>query len=242
MATFILVHGGGHGGWCWDYAAAILRKKGHHVHCPTLTGVGDKLHLATTETTLETHIHDVTSLIWQEDLEDVVLVGHSYGGMVITGVADAAPDRISHLVYLDAAIPRDGEALIDVSPGLQFFNDVREVDGVRFGLWPNRDLVTTLYGIDDAALADRAMEKLTPHPWATFEAKIRLANDLATSQIPRAVINCSATLARRPEALRQRWLEGSVVVEIDAGHDVMVTEPQKVADMLMEIAATQAGY
>ena len=142
VATFVLVHGGGHGGWCWEFVARELTAQGHRVFAPTLTGVGDKLHLGQGDLGLDTHIEDVLSLLWDEDLSDVVLVGHSYGGMVITGVADGAANRIRRLVYLDAAIPSDGEALLDISPGLNAFNDVREVGGVRLGLWPDPLIVS----------------------------------------------------------------------------------------------------
>src|SRR5262245_27253642 len=108
MATYVLVHGGAHGGWCYQRVARILRADGHEVYTPTLTGCGERAHLVSAEVDLETHIADVVAVLEYEDLEDVVLVGHSYGGMVITGVADRAPERIGRLVFLDAANPKNG--------------------------------------------------------------------------------------------------------------------------------------
>src|SRR6266704_2926101 len=100
MATYVLVHGGSHGGWCYQRVARLLRSAGHDVYAPTLTGVGERAHLLGPDVDLETHITDVVQLLRYEDLNDVILVGHSYGGMVITGVADRALDRVGHLVYL----------------------------------------------------------------------------------------------------------------------------------------------
>src|ERR1700756_204560 len=99
MATFVLVHGGGHGGWCYRKVARLLREAGHEVFTPTLTGLAERSHLVSPSTDLETHIADIVNLLAWEDLQDIILVGHSYGGMVITGVADRAADRIAELVY-----------------------------------------------------------------------------------------------------------------------------------------------
>ncbi|MBW8786063.1 MAG: alpha/beta fold hydrolase [Novosphingobium sp.] len=235
MATFVLVHGGGHGGWCWQPVARRLRKTGHEVHAPTLTGLGERRHLLTTATGLDTHIEDVAQVLFHEDLRDVVLVGHSYGGMVITGAADRMPDRIARLVFLDAAIPLDGEALLDSSPGLKHFDDSREVDGVRLGLWPE-NAIGPLYGLTDPELAAWALPRLAPHPWKTFADPLRLTNPEALAAIPRAIVNCPQSLARRPPETRARWLDAPYVREIDTGHDLMLTEPDQVARMLDEIA------
>ena len=108
MATYVLVHGGGHGGWCYHPVARLLEARGHTVYAPTLTGLGERSHLLSPAIDLDVHIHDVVQLLHYEDLRDVILVGHSYGGMVITGIADRATDRIGQLVYLDAANPVNG--------------------------------------------------------------------------------------------------------------------------------------
>jgi len=113
VATFVLVHGGFHGGWCWRRVAPPLRAAGHAVYTPTLTGLGERAHLATPAIGLDTHIRDVLGVLEYEELRDVVLVGHSMAGMVVTGVAERAADRLAHLVYLDACVPRDGECHLD---------------------------------------------------------------------------------------------------------------------------------
>ncbi len=234
--TFVLVHGGGHGGWCWQPVARRLCAAGHEVHTPTLTGLGERRHLLSSETGLDTHIEDVTQLLFHEDLRSVVLVGHSYGGMVITGVADRSPERIARLVYLDAAITAHGERLVDSSPGLAQFDDSRVVDGVRLGLWPE-NAIGPLYGLTDPALAAWARPRLAPHPWKTFEDRLRLNDPDTIAALPRAIVNCSSTLHRRPPEMLSRWSDAGYVRELDAGHDLMLTEPDEVARLLGEIAA-----
>ena len=118
MATYVLVHGAGHGGWCYQRVARLLRAEGHEVYTPSLTGLGERAHLLTPHVGLDTHIADIVSLLEHEDLTDVILAGHSYGGIVITGAADRALNRVAQLVYLDAAILYNGESLHDVTPAL----------------------------------------------------------------------------------------------------------------------------
>src|SRR5437763_8418345 len=114
MSTYLLVHGGWHGGWYWGRVTPLLREAGHEVFTPTLTGLGERAHLLSPEIDLDTHIRDVLGVIKYEDLHDLILVGHSYAGMIITAVAEQAVARLRHLVYLDAFIPENGESLIDV--------------------------------------------------------------------------------------------------------------------------------
>ncbi len=109
MATFVLVHGAAVGGWCWRWVTPFLRDAGHTVFTPTLTGLGERVHLASPEVDLETHIDDIVNVLHFEDLTDVVLVGWSYGGMIVAGAADRAPERVGHVVYFDSDVPRDGD-------------------------------------------------------------------------------------------------------------------------------------
>ena len=115
MATFVLVHPAWFGGWCWKKVSPLLHARGHAVHTP-LTGLGERVHLARPEVGLDTHVDDVVNLLTYEDLHDVVLVGTSSGGVVITGVVDRVPERIGHLVYLDAFVPEDGQSMLDIIP------------------------------------------------------------------------------------------------------------------------------
>jgi pimeloyl-ACP methyl ester carboxylesterase len=116
MANFVLVHGAWIGGWCWRPNAQALRKAGHEVFTPTLTGLGERSHLMNPSINLDTHVADIVNVIKHEELSDIVLVGHSYGGMVVTGVADTLADKIRSLVYLDAFVPESGQALVDLAP------------------------------------------------------------------------------------------------------------------------------
>src|SRR5262249_44459260 len=168
MAVFVLVHGGWHGGWCWRRVAPPLRAAGHAVYTPTLTGLGERAHLATPATGLDTHIRDVLGVLAYEDLRDVILVGHSMAGMVVTGVAERAPDRLAHLVYLDATVPRDGESDLDCHPELR--GDRPAAFEARAGsdgrLAPR--LRPHLFGIDSAADSAWVNGLLTPHPIKAF--------------------------------------------------------------------------
>src|SRR4029434_2852764 len=113
IGTYVLVHGAWHGGCCWARVARLLRDAGHEVYTPTLTGLGERAHLARPETDLETHVQDVAAVLESEERRQVRLGGHSYGGMVITGVAARTSGRIAHLVYLDAFVPEAGKSLLD---------------------------------------------------------------------------------------------------------------------------------
>lgn len=237
MATYVLVHGGGHGGWCWQRVAPGLRAAGHEVYTPTLTGLGERAHLALCDVDLETHVTDVTAVLRYEDLTDVILIGHSYGGMVITGVADRATARIGQLVYLDAAIPSDGESLVDIAGPMMAAarREARVVDGVELVLWPDSDSVKH-YGVTDPRDVAWMQEKLTPHPWKCFVQPLRLANEAAIEQIPRTNINCTSALrAGAPERVA-RSLAADRAWEIDTGHDIMITEPQALVGMLLRLA------
>ncbi len=238
MATYLLIHGGGHGGWCYQRVARLLRKAGHEVYTPTLTGLGERAHLARPDTDLETHIADIVQTLHYEDIRDAILVGHSYGGMVITGAADRAGDRVAHLVFLDAAHPKHGESLCDISPDLMDYarKTSRIVDGVELAMWPSMEIVE-LMGISDPADQQWVLERLTPHPWKCNEQKLLLDNESAVKAIPFTNINASWGLKVRPAESRRRALEGDRVWEVDTGHDLMLTEPEETARLLLQVAA-----
>ncbi len=237
MATYVLVHGGGHGGWCYQRVARILRGSGHEVYAPTLSGLGERAHLLSKDVDLDLHVRDVVELLFYEDLRDVILVGHSYGGMVITGVADRAAERIGRIVYLDAANPVNGQSLVDVAgPIIEATRPLGHVvDGVELVLLPGPG-AGTFYGVtdpDDVAWMD---ERLTGHPWRCFEQPLDLTNEDALWAIPSYHIVCTSTLATRDRALMDEARAAGRLWEIDTGHDLMITEPQKVADALVEVA------
>jgi pimeloyl-ACP methyl ester carboxylesterase len=191
---------------------------------------------------LDTHIRDITALLHYEDLTDVILAGHSYGGMVITGAADRAADRVQRLVYLDAANPEDGQSLADLAG--DHINWSRQfgktVDGVELVLQPETTDVGVWYGVTDPADVAWMNPRLTPHPWKCFEQRLVLTNEAAYRAIPQYHVVCTATLAGRdPELIAQARAAGRLW-DIDTGHDLMITEPRKVADALLAIAADRS--
>lgn len=236
MATYVLVHGGGHGGWCYQPVARILRSKGHEVYAPSLTGLGEREHLLSPGVDLDCHITDIVKLLHFEDLRDVILVGHSYGGMVITGIADRAADRVGHVVYLDAATPENGQSLVDVAGPviLAARQGARMVDGVELVLFPGEDPMH-YFGVTDPAQIAWMKPRLTPHPWKCFEQKLVLENEAAMRAIPETHIVCTSTLATRDVPKLQARSDGRVW-DIDTGHDLMISEPEATAEMLLRVA------
>jgi pimeloyl-ACP methyl ester carboxylesterase len=238
MATYVLLHGGGHGGWCYQRVARLLREAGHEVYTPTLTGLGERSHLVGPAVDLDLHITDVVQVLHSEDLRDVILVGHSYGGMVITGVADRATDRIGRIVYLDAATPVNGQSLVDVAgPVINAVRPMGEVvDGVELVLLPAPD-AGLMYGVNDPDDLAWMADRLTGHPWRCFEQPLRLTNEPAVWAIPQYHVVCSATVPTRDPELMAKARAAGRLWEIDTGHDLMITEPAAVADALVQVAA-----
>jgi pimeloyl-ACP methyl ester carboxylesterase len=239
MATYVLVHGGGHGGWCYQRVARILQAAGHTVYAPTLSGLGERSGLLTPDIDLTLHTEDVAAVLHYEDLWDVILVGHSYGGMVITGAADKAADRVGKLVYLDAANPRQGQSLVDVAGPV--INAVRPmgqvVNGIEMVLLPAPD-AGLLYGVTDPDDLAWMAGRLTGHPWRCFEQPLTLTNEEALWAIPQFHIVCTSTLGSREKALLERARAEGRLWDIDTGHDLMITEPQKTAEALLQVAAS----
>ena len=234
MTTFVVAHGAWSAAWAWKKMRPLLAAAGHVLVTPTYTGLGERAHLAAPTIDLETHIQDVLGVLEYEDLRDVVLIGHSYGGMVATAVADRARDRIARLVYLDAFVPRDGESLFDLLPV-----DVRR--RMRDGAVATGDgwRVPPNPLPPDTAPADVAwiMPRRLPQPIRCFEMPIALPNgELA---LPRAYIyclRCPPDDLFRPFAVRAQR-EGWRYHELDASHSPNVTAPDALAKLLLEIAS-----
>ncbi len=238
MSTYVLVHGGGHGGWCYKRVKQRLEAAGHEVFAPSLTGLAERSRSMSTEVDLHHHIDDVVQLMYYWDLRDVILVGHSYGGMVITGVADRALDRVTKLVYLDAANPRNGQSLRDVAgPVIEVTRPMGEVvDGVELVLLPAPG-AAQFYGVTDPADLEWMDERLTPHPWRCFEQKLDMHHEDAVWAIPQFHIVCESTIPTRDQDMINSAREEGRLWHIDTGHDLMITEPDFVANSLMEVAA-----
>ncbi len=240
MATYMLVHGGGHGGWCYQPVASILQAAGHSVYAPSLTGLGDRSHLLSDQVDLNMHIQDVVNILEYEDLQNVILVGHSYGGMVITGVADRVPDRIGNVFFLDAAYPQNGQSLVDVAGDviLEARESARVVDGIELVLFPGEDPMS-FYGVTDAAQIAWMKPKLTPHPWKCFEQKLVLQDEARMREIPQSFVVSAVQIDLLTDEIRQmlnEMTEGRFW-EINTGHDLMISEPEQVAEVLISVAA-----
>jgi pimeloyl-ACP methyl ester carboxylesterase len=240
MATFVLVHGAFIGGWAFRRVTSLLRANGHHVFTPTLTGGGERLHLLQSTVNYSTHVEDVVNVIQYEGLSDVVLVGHSYAGLVITGVADRCAARISKLVYLDSQIATHGRNALGGSPGGT--SDKLEQMSAAAGPKMLPPISLDAMGITDAG--DRAWVEplLCALPMACLEEFVMLAH--GEPQMPRHYIRCTdreamhAFFGGDPLALfvEKAKNEGFGFHEIASGHHPMITHPKELAAMLESIA------
>ena len=225
-ATFVLVHGAWHGGWCWTRVSPLLRAAGHTVFTPTLTGLGERSHLLTRDVDLETHITDIVQVLEFEDLENVVLVGHSYGGMVITGVADKVSGRISQLVYVDAMLPENGKAITDYNP--------RQLPPITEDSWHDPANEPQEYGVNDERDVAWVKQRLTDMPRKCLTQPLKLADD-KSRRIKGAYIRCS----KRPfagEAAGRAKQRGYRYRELmSAGHDAMITQPRELTKILIDL-------
>jgi pimeloyl-ACP methyl ester carboxylesterase len=234
--TYVLVHGAWHGGWCWKEVAEALRGKGHQVSAPTQTGLGERRHLLSKDITLNTFIADVVNHIEADELNDVILVGHSFGGASITGAADRIPNRIRHLVYLDSVILENGRSPFSVLPPAVAAARRKAVaeqgKGIFIPVPP-----PTAFGIpENHPLADWVQRRLTPHPAGTYESLLQIDNPVANGR-PCTYIACTNPGYENLEAVR-RWVkqqENWKWQEIATGHDAMVTAPAELARMLENI-------
>jgi pimeloyl-ACP methyl ester carboxylesterase len=229
--TFVLVHGAWHGGWCWQKVAAILRGRGHVVLTPTQTGLGERSHLLSISITLDTFVADVANVLKWENLTDVVLVGHSFAGSTISGVADRMRERVRALIYVDAAMLENGETPFSKLP-----KDVVEArtkaaqqisGGVSLPAPP-----ASAFGVTDPAQAAWLEARLTPHPFGTFVSPLKLANKVGNG-LPATYVVCVDPIYAPLQASRD-WVRrfGWTIREINSGHDAMVIVPEALADML----------
>lgn len=231
--TFVLIHGTWHGGWCWRRVADALEKKGHKVYAPSLTGVADRSHLLTRDVNLTTHANDVANLFKWEDLKDVVLVGHSSAGFVITQAAEQIGPQVASIVYLDAFVPQVGDSLISLAnPGPRKALE----EAVARGDLVAKPVPAAAFNVNEK---DRAWvdAKCTPHPLAAVVEKVTAAG--AHEKIARKTY-IRATGFKSPvfdETLaKMKATPGWKTYEVASGHDVMVDRPEQLADILLEVA------
>jgi len=229
--TFVLVHGAWHGGWCWSRVRGPLRQQGHFVVTPTLTGLGERAHLARQDIGLDTHVEDIVGVLDTEELTDVVLVGHSYAGLLLPGVADRSTARLRHIVCLDGAVPHEGEAGMDtVAPEIQ--QRWQEVAGETGWMPPAYDFLG-VSNPDDLAWLER---RLVPHPFKSWCDPVRRYGD-GYDRIAKTFIRCTLPSGRAASLSAERARESSDwdYREIEAGHDAMITAPDALVEMLVEI-------
>jgi pimeloyl-ACP methyl ester carboxylesterase len=233
VTTFVLVHGAWHGGWVWRRVVPLLRAQGHDVLAPTLTGLSDRAHLLSPSVGLDTHVRDVVALLEVEDLSDVVLVGHSYAGQVVTSVADQVPRRLRARVYLDAFVGHDGEAAIDLLPAGVARHYRESVEGPGFGwLIPVRSLPAL--GVTEQADQQWLAPRLTPHPWLSYTQPLTVGG--RELEVPAAFIECTEWMRVFREHAERADAQGWPVWTVPTGHEAMVTEPGALAKALLEAA------
>lgn len=234
MADFVLVAGAWHGAWCWNRVLAPLWRAGHRAFAVPLTGAGERAHLLAPSITLDTHIDDVTAVIRAEELERAILVGHSYAGLVITGVADRLVDAaaLRHLVYVDAVVPQPGESWSSGHPDAT--RTERRATIAARGVLPPADPAAFGLAGDDHAWAARRM---TPQPGGVYDAPLQF-EPARVQRWPRTFIDCTSpalpTIALMRERVRAE--PGWNVVEIETGHDPMISAPDKLLAALLALA------
>src|SRR5688572_16386516 len=253
MAKYVLVGGARLGGWCWKLIAGLLRNQGHGAYPVTLTGLGERAHHASPHVDLETHISDVVSLIAFEDLRDVLLLGHSYAGIVVTGAADRIPERITQLVYLDSGPVPDGLAFLDTQPPEVRQHTEREVtthgDGWRLPM-PSWDVLENVHGASLEGLGEEQRElmrsRAVAQPFGTYTQPLRLAN-AAREVLPKLLITNSFPLAQVKELIASehpwfRELAGPEwrFLELPTGHWPMFSRPDDLAELLIDIPPSEA--
>lgn len=231
MATFVLVHGAWHGGWCWIKVTRLLTDAANIVYTPTLTGLGERAHLARPEIDLETHVQDVVGMLEAEELRNAVLVGHSYAGQVISGVAARAEKRIARLVYLDAFVPEAGRSLLSQLPPdrADAMRKAVETEGDGWRLAP---FPPERFGVTSQRDSEWLQRHLVPQPFRTFETALPAA---APARLPRTYIYCSKPAMGAFDQFAGRLRDDRKwrFHDVKTGHDAMVTAPGEIAKILM---------
>ncbi len=235
MAIYVLVHGSNGGGWVWNRLTLLLRAAGHEVYAPTLSGLSDRSHLLSCGVDLTTHIIDVANLLRYEDLSDAILVGNSYAGMVITGVAAKAPERLRLLVYLDAYIPDDGQSEADLWPA--GVREARQADADAHGGLTQAP-PPAIFGVTDPVLTEWINARSTPHPMATYTEPVPAGN-ARSAAIRRVFIHCTGNPATTPRIFdpfaQKARSAGWEVHELATGHLAMLIAPHELAELLVRI-------
>ena len=231
MSTYVLVHGAWGGSWCWKGIRRALQARGHEVYTPTLTGVGERSHLLSPQVDLHTHISDVVNLIRWEDLSDIVLCGHSYGGCVVTGAADRVADRISALVYVDAFVPDNGRSLHDTLPAEQRDAQVRGALTSGDG-WRVPPIPAEIFNVN---LRDRdwVNRQRTPQSLATFQQPLQLTGAIERIKSITYILATGWEHSPFPQFYEKAKAKGWATLTMDCGHDVMLDKPEELLQVLL---------
>lgn len=232
----MLVHGAWHGGWCWRAVADALRAAGHVVFTPTQTGLGERAHLLARTNTLDVFVDDIVNVIRMEQLDDVVLVGHSFGGIVISGVADRIPKQLRQLVYLDALILQNGQSAFSQLPDDVVAARIEAAHDSSGGLSLPAP-PPAAFGLTREEDCKAVAARLTPHPLATYDSPLKLRHPVGNG-LPRTYITCTAPIYPALAKMRA-WVkeQGWPMLDIATGHDAMVTAPAELTTMLTRLAA-----
>ena len=238
MSVYILVHGAWGGSWCWKSICRALQAQSHEVFTPSLSGVGERSHLLSRHIDLDTHIADVMNLIRWEELSDVVLCGHSYGGCVVTGVADRMPDRIRALVYVDAFVPENGQSLHDTLPAEQKHAQVEGARKTGDG-WKVPPIPAEVFNVNagDRVWVDR---QRTPQSLATFQQPLQLTG--ATDRIKNVTYILATGWEHSPflQFYEKAKAKGWKTLTMACGHDVLMDKPGELLEVLLAVAGPTA--
>jgi pimeloyl-ACP methyl ester carboxylesterase len=241
--TIVLVHGSCHGGWCWKKLAPFLKIDNNEIYTPTLTGLGERSHLLYQKINLSTHVKDVVQLIEFQDLDDVVLIGHSYGGMVIGGVANTLPRRIKSMIFLDAYIPQDGKSAFDLVPGLKDVYAQRSLKE-KDKEWLVASYTPQEFGVTAPDDINWMKSRVCPMPFHTHDEPLIIKNN-KFSEIPKTFI----TFTDFGESMFKRTVEEKTVEEASSsssssdwdyyelrkGHDAIITAPKELSHLLLPL-------
>ena len=235
--TFVLIHGSGHGGWCFNKLMWILHSDGHRVFTPTLSGMGERKHLLTEQLTAQTHIEDIVNLIEFEELDDVILVGHSYAGLLLPAINEVVNNKIKRLVFFDAFIPENGKAgyeLLSKKDWLEWQLSAQKY-GSGWKIIPTDKHIDN-WAIDDPEIRALLRKKLTPFSHTFFKTPIYFGKKFADAE--KQYIRCdkhsymaTIMLPFYKKAVKEGWK----TFTINTGHEAMLTEPEKLAEILMQM-------
>ena len=234
MTTFVLVTGAWHGSWCWKRVRKALAARGHEVFTPTFTGLCERSHLLSRQINLDTHIDDIVGLIRWEELGDIVLVGHSYGGCVVTGVADRIGEKIAALVYLDAFVPQDGQSLHDALPPEQRMAQLDGSEASGEG-WLVPPIPAAAFNVNPAD-RDWVDAQCTPQPLSCFDQKARLKHDRPPVRAIHYILATDWAGTPFGQFADKARSNGWPTREMACGHDVMLDRPEELTQALLEIA------